>query len=65
MAPFWFADVMVDVIGTKETSRMLQLGSLHPSGRALDIGSLALFISLFVGKARCLSVAGSLTLGAF
>ena len=39
-APTWFADVMIDVIGVKETSRMLQLGSLHPAEHALKIGTL-------------------------
>ena len=38
LAPFWFRDLMVSVVGTREASRGLQLGYLYSVEEALKVG---------------------------
>ncbi|KGL78146.1 hypothetical protein N309_10814, partial [Tinamus guttatus] len=38
VAPFWFKDTFVNVVGHRVAERSLQLGSLHPAPEALQLG---------------------------
>ncbi|NWU65639.1 ECI1 isomerase, partial [Pterocles burchelli] len=38
VAPFWFKDTFVNVVGQRVAESSLQLGSLHPAPQALKIG---------------------------
>ncbi|NXU48823.1 ECI1 isomerase, partial [Turnix velox] len=38
VAPFWFKDTFVNVVGHRIAERSLQLGSLHPAPEALKLG---------------------------
>ncbi|NXL96743.1 ECI1 isomerase, partial [Tyrannus savana] len=38
VAPFWFKDTFVNVVGHRIAERSLQLGSLHPAPEALQLG---------------------------
>ncbi|XP_056309508.1 enoyl-CoA delta isomerase 1, mitochondrial [Danio aesculapii] len=38
VAPFWFKDMMLNVVGHRETEKGIQLGLLHNSPNALKIG---------------------------